>query len=391
MTGYPGIVRRALVLLIVVLALARPERAVSEPLLQPQAESSEPQTRPQSAASEPLLRPQSAASEPVSSDVDTSIAQPDRARRVRATAAALIPGAVIRGAGHFALGDRETAYKLAYAQATGLGMILVSSASIGLSGASRYLTPPSMPVILTGSGIFLVSWLADIYGAAGLSRFAGTRRELPFLELEAGGLTLQNSALDVSGAGYLSIRHERRVIAALELVQGDAGYRRFAATGGYRLWQRPDDGSYIALSSELMSESFGDAGFRVAAAHGFIDGRMALQGVSETLGGAFATGHLGFGLERVRYDRDTDIERNFRAMFGLGMYVGSARRPGEIVLFYDQRRDDLVGGVSSESVAGFLGHFGVDGFWYFMGRYGVHARIALGQGQLYQVGVRHAL
>src|SRR6185295_16305047 len=89
---------------------------------------------------------------------------PSGGRRALSTAAALVPGALVHGSGHFALGESETGGALLAAEGAGLGMVLGGGAVLFLSGASRYLVGPAAVVTILGVGVFGASFGADLYG-----------------------------------------------------------------------------------------------------------------------------------------------------------------------------------------------------------------------------------
>ena len=58
-----------------------------------------------------------------------------------ATGAAIFPGVVVHGAGHFVAGNRRTGYRLLAMEGLGAGLTLGGFATLALTGASRHLSP----------------------------------------------------------------------------------------------------------------------------------------------------------------------------------------------------------------------------------------------------------
>src|SRR5260221_838099 len=83
-----------------------------------------------------------------------------------AVSIALVPGVVAHGAGHFATGDNAAAARLLELELAGVAMAGTGAATFWFSGASRRWAGAATALTLVGGTLFLVSWLADIYGVA---------------------------------------------------------------------------------------------------------------------------------------------------------------------------------------------------------------------------------
>src|SRR5204863_8650382 len=81
---------------------------------------------------------------------------PTLQRGTPATAAALFPGVLVHGTGHFVAGDRRTGYRLLAMEGLGLGLTLTGGATLAFTGASRHLSPPIFALPVAGLGLFLV-------------------------------------------------------------------------------------------------------------------------------------------------------------------------------------------------------------------------------------------
>ncbi len=91
---------------------------------------------------------------------------PSTGDRALATGAAVVPGVIVHGAGHYVLGDSGTAGKLLLAEGIGLGMVAVGGTGLFLTGASRYTVGPLAAISMFGVGVFSLSLIADVYGVA---------------------------------------------------------------------------------------------------------------------------------------------------------------------------------------------------------------------------------
>ncbi len=81
-----------------------------------------------------------------------------------AIAASVLPGVLVHGSGHWVAGRRDTARSIAYTELGALGLMLSSGTYMTLSGGSRHGNEVMVPLLLSGTGLFAGSWLADIDG-----------------------------------------------------------------------------------------------------------------------------------------------------------------------------------------------------------------------------------
>src|SRR5262245_354276 len=150
---------------------------------------------------------------------------PSRARRVLAAGAAIIPGAIVHGAGHWVAGDRKTAKRLLVLEGVGLGRAAAAGLPLGISGGAEE-TLPTLPLLVPATGLLFTTVIADVWGAAGGARIAGT--------------PAPTQALDV-GAGYTFVGDPRVPFANLATADATAwfGPLRTGASGwfGDGTWQ----------------------------------------------------------------------------------------------------------------------------------------------------------
>lgn len=318
---------------------------------------------------------------------------------------ALVPGAVAHGAGHWIGGDRRTAGKLLRLEGLGLGLMVAGGLPLALTGASRRLALPTIPLILSGGGVLLLGWAADVYGAAGGPRIAGAPRlALPGLEARLGYLYVHDPQFAYRSFAQAGARLRRGawhgdgdVAVAL-----DDDSQRARLLAGRRLHgprhasagPQAADGTWLDVSAALMVHRHGTEGFTVVTGEVVAAGRYDLARLGPSLRGAFAELQLGLGLELSLYQEDaTDVTDLLLGGFGFGMYLGApAGTHGEVRVFYDHRRDDLAGGLAvSGGGNGFLGSFGVDGFVAWGPRWGVRFRAEAGSAYLGSAGLLYRM
>src|SRR5262245_11756703 len=85
-------------------------------------------------------------------------------RRALAIGAAVVPGVVLHGAGHFAAGDTRSGLRLLAIGGAGAGLAAGSVAGLAITGASRHFAIPLVLSTITGAGFFMLTALADLYG-----------------------------------------------------------------------------------------------------------------------------------------------------------------------------------------------------------------------------------
>lgn len=311
-----------------------------------------------------------------------------------ATLGAVVPGFLVHGTGHRVAGDRRTANRLLLVQGIGLGAVIVAGVPLGLTGASRRLSLPAIPALVGGSGLFLLSWAADIYGAAGGPHVAGAPPlRLPGLETRAGYLYVHDPQFAYThfadvGAGVR--RGAWHAAGSAQLALDDDNQRVRAALAhrfrGPRAAGPPArDGSYLDLHAALVRHRFGTEGFSTTTVETFVGGRYDLARLSPSLTGAFAEMGFGLGLEIVDYAASgVDATDLLLARFGFGMYLGMpAGVHGEVRLAYDHRRDGLAGGLALPmGSGGFLGCVDLDGAVMFGNDWGVAMQAQIGSAYL---------
>ena len=305
--------------------------------------------------------------------------------RLLPTAAAVVPGVVVHGAGHFAAGESSTAKKLLLMEGVGLGLFLSGGVTIVLTGASRYFVAPAATATMLGFGLFSSSFFADVYGnispdgGAALSRLRppatweteiGYRRiadpEFAYRDFLVERVSRRIGRLQLSPSGWFSLQ---------------GGTARYRAEGQYRLLgdvDRPRDVSYLDVTLAFTHQRHHPEHFTKSLAELSFDARYDLARLGPTLRGAFIELGAGYGLGRIDYNLTGltvphDLEHLLLGRVGFGVTLRGQSAPGsEALVYYDHRHDDYVAGLKLTGIgSGALGHFGFAARWFFSGRVGV--------------------
>lgn len=313
----------------------------------------------------------------------TMIAGPARADRDRALAvgAAIVPGVIVHGSGHWVAGDRPTAKRLALAQLCGLGLAALGGLPIAISGGAPEMMP-GLALLVPGGGLFLTSWFADLYGAAGGARLDGTPRTAPArVEIEAGYLVVTDARAGATHAATLAARGwiDRGHVAIAGWA--GAGARELGGELGVRvLGGRPGrearDSTAVDVVAGALDRRFDADGIHTTTFTVAARARYDLARIAPSLAGSFTTLELGVGRERLRLAHaPDDVSGVMLGRFGYGVGIGDV---AEVEVFYDHRHDALAGRlVLDAGVNGFVGHVGLRAAAY-RGRWGVTGGVEVG-------------
>jgi len=304
-------------------------------------------------------------------------------RRVLATAASIVPGAIVHGSGHWVAGDRRTARRLAIAEGIGLGLVVLGGLPMRLTGGATETTP-GLVLVIPGGALVLTSWLADIYGAAGGAGLGGRGRTAPpRFELETGALVRAVPQRDARVAATFggSAWHENGNLsvsgwasAASWEIGGEVGARLLGGVPG----RRGRDASHLDLVIGGGERRFDDQGLRIASIEVVARGRYDLARFAGTLSGSFASLEAGLIHDWIRYRSagdSIDGKALLDARLGFGIYLGD---DAEVELYYDHRRDTLAGSLLLDpGPNAILGHVGGRAEAY-RGRWGLGASVEAG-------------
>lgn len=317
-------------------------------------------------------------------------------RRALAIAAAVGPGLFLHGAGSWTAKRPRAAKRLLGTQVLGLGLILAGGLPILTTYGSPKVTVPGVALAVTGFGVVAGGWVGDIWSAAGGDVGAGLpRAELPRF-VEAGASWVRDDYHGDRGYLELGARWQWRRLAVLP--HGRLGLDGRAGEGGvdakWRLVGGPANGQLLERGHrlEVRLGAFGrfDSDDEIAALwqEAELGGRLELRAVDAALAGLFFEVSAGLGLEQTRYaPRTWDLGSLLLARNALGVYLG--RGAGELSISYDQRRDDLVGGIFAGRAAGFLGHVGARLELRVRRGLGLRVEAALGTAMMTTVALRY--
>src|SRR5690606_11710960 len=314
-------------------------------------------------------------------------------RRALAVTASIVPGVLVHGAGHFVAGEPAAARRLLTLELVGLGMLGTGGALLIATGASRHYSAPSVGLVVSGIGLFGVSWLADIFGSAGGAGLGGEPDLARHpIDLELGYLYASEPQFDYSQFATAAARFELGAYriepsAAIALdadnqrLRLDAA-RRFLGAGSAR---PTGDGSRLELAGALTHHRYGDDDFSVTTGELALAGRLDLARLSRTTAGSFAELAVGLAGEVTDYKQagaGADLGEMLLTRFAWGVYLGrpGGAAHGEASISYDHRRDTLAGGISPGEGpgSGFVGLFGASAILYLGPRWGVRAELEQG-------------
>jgi hypothetical protein len=339
-----------------------------------------------------LAAPLAVADDDAPSPDPEPIEAPTAGERVLGVGASLVPGVLLHGSGHFAIGRRRTAYKIAAAEGVGFGMVLAGLSTLAASGASRHLTTPAAALTITGAGLFSLGLVVDLVGVAWPLEDRG-RAPLtrPVAELEVGHRAVADrqfayshllyQRLDVSLWGW-------RLSPSMWLALDDDNARMRLEAAYRPVGPRTDrpsrDGSFIDVRTAVTHHRFVSEGFRTVTTELAAVGRLDLIRFADDLVGQFVELELGAGIQSFDYDvpglrLGTDVESLLLTRFAHGVYIGKPPEApyAEVSHFYDHRHDTYAGGLTGFAI-GVPGHFGLDARVYPSSWWGVRGRVAVG-------------
>jgi hypothetical protein len=314
--------------------------------------------------------------------------------RILPAAAAAVPGLVVHGTGHFALGEAQTARNLLLMEGIGLGLFLGGGLTIVFTGASRYFVAPAATATMAGFGLFSTSYLADIYGSvsrdggAALSRYRAPAR----WETELGYRRVADSQFDYQD---FLVQRVSRQIGPLRLSpsgwfdwRGDTARYRFETqyrVAGVSEEPAPADASFFDVTLGFVHQRHRPERFSKSSVELSLDARYDLARLGRTLRGAFVELGAGYALGRIDYDLigvtvPHDLEHLLLGRIGFGVMLRGLSKPGsELLLYYDHRHDDYAAGLKIRGIgSGAVGHFGLGGRWFFSDNLGLGADLQAG-------------
>lgn len=318
-----------------------------------------------------------------------------------AVGAAVFPGVVVHGAGHWVAGDRRTGYRLLALEGVGVGLIAGGLATLAATGASRHLSPVIFATPVAGAGLFVASWLADVQGVAmPVDARGAPLLTAPVLEARLGTRYVHDPTIDYGTllGPSLDLRWGRwRLSPGAWIATGGQNTRLELEVGFRPTGPRPGsfsaDGSYVEIVTAATHQRFRED-FDLTVLEAGARGRYDLRRLAPSLAGSFAEWGLGLGWALTHFHtgaRETDGDGLLLAQFGYGLYFGHAPgRTGEVTAYYDHRHDDYAGGLKLTGLgSGVAGHVGLEGTWYFHRRWGVRLEGQVGSAYLAGLSLLH--
>jgi len=314
-------------------------------------------------------------------------------RSALAAAAAIVPGVVVHGAGHYVAGDPTTGSRLLALEGAGLGTLALGIVPIVASGASRRLVGPAAALTVAGIGLFAISSLADLYGVvAPPGGFGAPDVTAPWLETALGYRYIYDPVFSYrSFVAYdidWRLGHLRFAPSAW-FALGDTNSRLRLVTA-YRFLgptpsgsELPPDGSFLDVDTALTRHAFTSDRFATTTVEIALSGRLDMRRFAQSLTGSFAEMSFGWALQTYEYSIDgvrADVGELLLARFGYGIYVGwPGSAHGEVMLYYDHRHDDFAAGLKVPGLgSGVAGHFGADARFYWNEQWGTQFEVAAG-------------
>src|SRR5688500_4736150 len=176
-----------------------------------------------------------------------------------------------------------------------------------------------------GTGLFITSFLADLFGVLFDGGFGVAPSRDPALELRLGLAYVYDPTFDyrVLLTSGLALWFGRFALEPKALIALDDDNARFGASARYR-FLRADRGrgSYFDARGGFLHHRYGSAGFSTNTLEIELGGRFDLSALSRTLSGAFLDGGAGVALELDRFREATEGRGLLLARFGFGLYLG---------------------------------------------------------------------
>jgi hypothetical protein len=317
----------------------------------------------------------------------------DHHRSALAVGAAIVPGLVIHGSGHVVAGDAATGSRLLALEGAGLGTMALGFVPIVLTGASRRLVGPGVALTIVGSGLFMFSALADLYGVvAPPGGFGEPPHAAPLLATEVGYRYVYDPVFAYRNFVFYEVDYRTgplRVHPSAWFALENSTSRLRAPLAFRWIGPRPSpappspDGSYLDIEAAVTRHADLADRFITTTGEVSVMGRLDMRRFAKSLTGSFAEMGLGWALQSYHYQvkgASTDVGELLLGRLGYGMYVGwpgTAR--GEVMLYYDHRHDDFAAGLKIPGIgSGVAGHFGISGRIFVSDHWGVAAEAIAG-------------
>ena len=298
--------------------------------------------------------------------------EPSTLRRALATGASVVPGVLLHGTGHVALGEYRTGLALMGAQGAGLALLLGGISGLAVTGAADEFIPPLYWTAMTGAGLFFFSWGADLYGTLGASRWTGRAYQPTLWSVSQGYRHVISPASSTTSLSRTKLSFQLHKLHLEGIFFADLRGlqdQRFEARARYLLLGSfaPDPlARWLEVGAGLTRHRYNVASTTESLGELFLYGRHDLRRFSETLAGLFVDASIGVAMGQYHYAavEARQFEDLLLGTAGLGLYLGDPddqeRRGGTFQIFYDHRHDGHIGGTKMRGLgSGAIGSLNV--------------------------------
>ncbi len=282
--------------------------------------------------------------------------------RALAVGAALVPGLLLHGSGHFVLGDSDTAGTLLMLEGIGLLGIVGGLAGIAITGASGKTVTPLTGITIGGAGLFTTTFVADLYGVFGVA--PSRAQPLTPIETSLGVAYVSDRIFEygVFSTWSLDLRFDDLRLSPSAWVALDDDNARLRGEVAYRV-AGDSRAAYLDLVGALTHHHYGSEGFAITTGELAVASRLGTDWLIPALAGTFVEGAFGVGLEGHRF---FDLATHSATLLVGGFAFGAYLPRGEVALYYDHRHDGFAAGLKMAGLgSGVGGHLGARGEWFF--------------------------
>lgn len=330
-------------------------------------------------------------------------ADPSAGKRALAVGAALVPGALVHGAGSYVLGDQTTAKRLLAMEAAGLGLGVGSLAGLAATGAARSLAGLFIVTGMGGASLFCLSFAADLYRVASPNDGFGIPRRTPWFESQVGYVYVNDPVFDYSHFSKSGFRVQPGVVGlAFEAMHAPLqGNSRVYIEPSFRVWQPSPsaagraDGSFVDVVGGASLHHFDTEGFSTDTYELSLRTRLDSERILPGVRGAFGEFAAGYAWRESRFYEFGAVSRDTFLLggFGFGMYLGAPGEPGgEVTVYYDHRHDDFAAGLKARGLgSGVIGHFGLRSRYYLGEHWGLAGSAEVGSALVLGLGLAFRL
>ncbi|MDH5720444.1 MAG: hypothetical protein OEZ13_07440 [Spirochaetia bacterium] len=272
-------------------------------------------------------------------------------------AAAIFPGILLNGSGHFISGHKEGGYDLLKLQGVSLLAFITGSVVLIGSGASGFLAPVYIPLLSMSSMFLATGIILDILGCAGIANYT-EKSEHPYKEeyIELSYINQNDTYSDLYNFSKIQAQFTAadfffKIGFLMEL---NRKYQEFNLLSGYHLRQNKNWNIY-ALHEIRYERSY--EGFSISTTNLLLETEYHLGSIYKTFRFLYLQNSIGYGRQWFHFFETIDYSEDFassnlivthRLRFQISEYF-------EIASAYLHRHDTLL--VGAGFVLGTFEHF----------------------------------